>query len=64
MTIVTLNKTLIHSLALFKALRNCTETLIWTLNCLVPIEVHYMEKILEFFHQKPFLKKERHGHLG
>jgi len=23
------------------------------LNCLVPIEIHYMEKILECFHQKP-----------
>jgi len=23
------------------------------LNCLVPIEVHYMEKMLECFHQKP-----------
>jgi len=31
----------------------CTETLIWTLNRLDPIEVHYMEKILESFHQKP-----------
>jgi len=34
---------------------------------LVPSEVHYMEKILECFHQKPIsfrLKKERRGHLG
>jgi len=36
----------------FKALWSCTETFIWTLNRLVPIEVHYMEKILECFHQK------------
>jgi len=36
-----------------KALWSCTETLIWTLNRLVPNEVHYMEKILECFHQKP-----------
>jgi len=26
-----------------------TETLVWTLNRWVPIEVHYMEKILECF---------------
>jgi len=33
-----------------------TETVFWTLNRLVPIEVHYMEKILECFHQKPSLR--------
>jgi len=38
MTRRVLDKTLIHS--------SCTETLIWTLNRLVPNEVHYMEKIL------------------
>ncbi len=51
--LVWLDKTLIHRLVSFKALCRCTETLIWTLNCLVPNEVHYMEKILECFHQKP-----------
>jgi len=29
------------------------EHFIWTLNHLIPNEVHYMEKILECFHQKP-----------
>jgi len=42
-----------HRLVSFKALWSCTETVIWTLNRLVPNEVHYMEKILEYFHQKP-----------
>jgi len=37
---VSLDKTLIHRLVSFKALRSCTETLIWTLNRLVPNEVH------------------------
>jgi len=41
-----LDKTLIHRLLLFKALWSCTETLIWTSNHLVPIEVLYVEKIL------------------
>jgi len=40
-----LDKTLIHRLESFKALSTvCTETVFWTLNRLVPIEVHYMEK--------------------
>jgi len=61
--LVSLDKTLIHRLESFKALWTvCTETLIWTLSRLVPIEVHYMEKILECFHQKQkiinFLKSE------
>jgi len=40
----------------------------WTLNRLVPIEVHYMEKNPGTFSSKTLisfpLKKERHGHLG
>jgi len=51
--IVSLDNTLIHHLVSFKALLSCIETFIWTLNCLVPNEVHYMENILECFHQKP-----------
>jgi len=39
-----------------------------TLNRLVPIEVHYMEKTPGIFSSKTSisfqLKKERHGHLG
>jgi len=50
--IVLVDKTL-HRLVLFKALWSCTETLILTLNRLVPIEVHYMENVQECFHQKP-----------
>jgi len=45
-----------------------TETVIWTLNRLVPIEVHYMEKNPEVFSSKTLisfrLKKEWLGHLG
>ncbi len=51
--LVWLDKTLIHRLVSFKALWSGTETGIWTLIRLVPNEVHYMEKILECFHQKP-----------
>jgi len=40
----------------------------WTLNRLVPTEVHYMEKNAGMFSSKTFisfwLKKEWHGHLG
>jgi len=31
----------------------CTESVFWTLNRLVPIEVQYMERNPECFHQKP-----------
>jgi len=66
--IVLLDKTPIHRLESFKALWTvCTETVFWTLNRLVPIEVHYMEEKL-MFSLKTFisfrLKKERDGHLG
>jgi len=40
-----------YHLVLSKGLWSCSETLIWTLNRLVPNDVHYMEKILECFHQ-------------
>jgi len=53
MTQRVLDKTLICRLVSFKALWSCTETLIWTLNRLAPNKVHYMEKILEGFQQKP-----------
>jgi len=45
----------------FEQFAVCTETVFWTLNRLVPIEGHYMEKMLECFHQKPnyFLTEER-----
>jgi len=43
-----------------------TEYVFCTLNRLVPIEVHYMEKNPEMFSSKTLisfrLKKERHGH--
>jgi len=42
------------------------ETLIWTLNRLVPIEFHYMNKNAGMFSSKTLisfrLKKERRGH--
>jgi len=37
----------------FEQFAVCTESVFWTLNRLVPTEVHYMEKILQCFHQKP-----------
>jgi len=43
-------------------------SIFWTLNRLVPIEVHYVEKNVGMFSSKTLisfrLKKERHGHLG
>jgi len=42
--------TLLCSVMLVRDFAVCTETVFWTLNRLVPIEVHY---ILECFHQKP-----------
>jgi len=30
----------------FEQFAICTESVFWTLNLLVPIEVHYMEKLL------------------
>jgi len=44
----------------FEQFAVCTETVFWTLNHFVSNEVHYMEKILECFHQKISfrLKKE------
>jgi len=64
--IVSLDKTLIHHLESFKALRTvCTESVFWTLNRLDPIEVHYMEKNPGIFSSKTLisfqLKKERHA---
>jgi len=55
----------------FKQFAVCTETLFWTLNRLVPIEVYYMEKnpgMFSNFSSKTLisvrLKKERRGHLA
>jgi len=49
----------------FEQFAVCTETVFWTLNCLVPIKVHYMEKNPGMFSSKTFisfrLKKEWHG---
>jgi len=46
----------------FEQFAVCTETVFWTLNRLVPIEVHYMEKNAEMFSSKTLisfrLKKE------
>jgi len=36
----------------FEQFAICTETVFWTLNCLVPTKVHW-RKMLECFHQKP-----------
>jgi len=44
-----IDKTLIHRLVSFKALKLS----FGSLNRLVPNEVHYMEKIQQCFHQKP-----------
>jgi len=48
----------------FEQFAVCTETVFWTLNHLVPIEVHYMEKNPGKFSSKTLisfrLKKERH----
>jgi len=50
----TMNKGLrFNHLKAFEQFAVCTESVFWTLNRLVPIEVHYVEKILECFHQKP-----------
>jgi len=61
--IVSLDKTLIHRLGSFKALwKVCTETVFSTLNRLVPIEIHYMEKNPRMFSSKKlnfFLTEER-----
>jgi len=45
----------IHRLVSFKALWSCTETQIWTLKRLVPIEVHYMEKNAGMFWSKTLI---------
>jgi len=63
--IVLLDKTLFitwNRLKPFEQFLVCTETVFWTLNRLVPIEVHYMEKNPEMFSSKTLisfrLKKE------
>jgi len=52
----------------FEQFAVCIETVFWSLNYLVPIKVHYMEKNAGMFSSKTFLssrlKKERHGNLG
>jgi len=53
--IVSLDKTLIHRLEWFKALWSRTETVVLTLNRLVPIEVHYMEKNPGMFSSKTLI---------
>jgi len=71
LTIVSLDKTLIHRLESFKApfeqFAVCTETVFWTLNRLVPTEVHYMKKNPGMFSSKTLisfrLKRERYGYL-
>jgi len=39
----------------FEQFAVCTEPVIWTLNCLVPIEVHYMEKNPGMFSSKTLI---------
>jgi len=46
----------------FEQFAVCTESVFWTLNRLIPTEVHYMEKNPGMFSSKR--KKERHGHIG
>ncbi len=53
--IVLLDKTLIPWPGLCRALGSCIETAIWTFNPLALIEVHYMEKNLGMFPQKPLI---------
>jgi len=45
----------ISQLGWCRALQRCIETAIWTLNRLVPIEVHYMEKNPGMFSSKTFI---------
>jgi len=48
----------------FEQFAICTESVFWTLNRLVPTEVHYMEKNVRMFSSKALisfrLKKERY----
>ncbi len=60
---VSLDKPLIPWLELYKALWICIETLIWTFNPLIPIEVHYKEKNPEMFPSKTLIFKGSHEHL-
>jgi len=53
--IVSLDKTLIHYLVSFKALWTVCSLYCWTLNRLVPIEVHYMEKNPGMFSSKTLI---------
>ncbi len=66
--IVSPDKTLIHHLVSFIAIRSCTKTVILTFNRLESIEVHYMDKNPGMFSSKTLiyfrLKKEMHKHLG
>jgi len=52
----------------FEQFAVCTESVFWTLNRLVAIEVHYMEKNPGMFSSKTLisfrLKKDRPGYLG
>jgi len=53
-----LDKTLIHRLELLKAHEQfavCTESVFWTLNRLVPTEVHYIEKNAGMFSSKTLI---------
>jgi len=51
----------------FEKFAACTETVFWTLNRLVPTEVHYMETNAGMFSSKTLISfrlNERHGYLG
>ncbi len=66
--IIWLDKTLIHRLVSFIALRSCTETVILTFNSFESIETNYMDTNRRMFSSKTLiyfqLKKEIHKHLG
>ncbi len=47
--IVSLDKTLIPRMGSCRDLWSCIETAIWTVNLLIPTEVHFMEKNTEMF---------------
>jgi len=48
----------------FEQFAVCTESVFWTLNRLVFIEVHYMEKNPAMFSSKTLKRKKWHGYLG
>ncbi len=66
--IVSLDKTLIPQLGLYRAFWSSIEKANWTFKPLIPIEVHYIEKNPGMFSSKSLisfqLKKERHEHRG